>query len=254
MAGMFTTRELQKLLQVDRSTIYRMAEAGRIPAVKVGKQWRFPEEKVAAWLELQSVTNGDDQVAAGRMAGRSFADLVPAGCAQVLLDAFADTLGVTLIVTDLEGEPLTAPSHPIRLYQLLDETELRHSICKAKWKQLAQDPDPAPRFGPGFGGMQCARALVLNEGEIAIAMVVVFGIAPEEWPPPEETIRDMGVMMKMPASKVRKALSDVPQLDPPQRKRTLVAVQRCAEILTLIGKDRCGLVDRLRGISELSLL
>ncbi len=36
MAEFLTTRQLQEILHVDRTTIYRMAEAGRIPAVKVG--------------------------------------------------------------------------------------------------------------------------------------------------------------------------------------------------------------------------
>src|SRR3989304_7971 len=45
-----TTRDLQDLIRVDKSTIYRMAEDGRIPAVKIGRQWRFPADKVEAWL------------------------------------------------------------------------------------------------------------------------------------------------------------------------------------------------------------
>ena len=37
-----TTQDVQQLIRVDKSTIYRMAESGRIPAIKVGRQWRFP--------------------------------------------------------------------------------------------------------------------------------------------------------------------------------------------------------------------
>ncbi len=45
-----TTRDLQELIRVDKSTIYRMAEDGRIPAVKIGRQWRFPEAAVHEML------------------------------------------------------------------------------------------------------------------------------------------------------------------------------------------------------------
>ena len=38
MSGLLTTQQLQELIRVDRSTIYRMAEDGRLPAVKVGRQ------------------------------------------------------------------------------------------------------------------------------------------------------------------------------------------------------------------------
>ena len=45
-----TARDVQELIRVDRSTIYRMAESGRLPAIKVGRQWRFPADAVHAWL------------------------------------------------------------------------------------------------------------------------------------------------------------------------------------------------------------
>jgi len=38
MSELLTTHQVQDLLKVDRSTIYRMVEAGRLPAVRVGKQ------------------------------------------------------------------------------------------------------------------------------------------------------------------------------------------------------------------------
>ena len=37
-----TTRQLQEILHVDRTTIYRMADDGRVPAVKVGSQSAIP--------------------------------------------------------------------------------------------------------------------------------------------------------------------------------------------------------------------
>ena len=45
ISDLLTTKELQDVPHVDRTTIYRMAESGRIPAVKVGNQWRFPRQQ-----------------------------------------------------------------------------------------------------------------------------------------------------------------------------------------------------------------
>lgn len=45
-----TVDEVASLLKLTRVTIYRMAKAGDIPALKVGKVWRFPEEEIEAWL------------------------------------------------------------------------------------------------------------------------------------------------------------------------------------------------------------
>ena len=46
MTEMLTAKEVQEMLQVDRSTVYRMAEAGRIPAIKVGSSGVFRRSKL----------------------------------------------------------------------------------------------------------------------------------------------------------------------------------------------------------------
>ena len=51
MPDMLTAKDMQELLKVDRSTIYRMAEAGRMQAIKVGKKLRFPEDQLALWFK-----------------------------------------------------------------------------------------------------------------------------------------------------------------------------------------------------------
>ncbi|MGB9754636.1 helix-turn-helix domain-containing protein [Roseiflexus castenholzii] len=41
MNDLLTTREVQDLLKLDRTTVYRMLKEGRLTGVKVGQQWRF---------------------------------------------------------------------------------------------------------------------------------------------------------------------------------------------------------------------
>lgn len=48
-----TTEEVLKYLQVNLRTVYRLIKAGKIPAVRVGRQWRFRRTDVDAWLESQ---------------------------------------------------------------------------------------------------------------------------------------------------------------------------------------------------------
>jgi len=45
-----TTEEVLEYLQVNLRTIYRLIKAGRIPAVRVGRQWRFRKKDIDAWL------------------------------------------------------------------------------------------------------------------------------------------------------------------------------------------------------------
>jgi excisionase family DNA binding protein len=48
-----TTEEVLEYLQVNLRTVYRLIKAGRIPAVRVGRQWRFRKGDIDAWLESQ---------------------------------------------------------------------------------------------------------------------------------------------------------------------------------------------------------
>ena len=48
-----TTEEVLDYLQVNLRTVYRLIKAGKIPAVRVGRQWRFRKRNIDAWLESQ---------------------------------------------------------------------------------------------------------------------------------------------------------------------------------------------------------
>jgi excisionase family DNA binding protein len=48
-----TTEEVLDYLQVNLRTVYRLIRAGKIPAVRVGRQWRFRKRDIDAWLESQ---------------------------------------------------------------------------------------------------------------------------------------------------------------------------------------------------------
>ena len=48
-----TTEEVLEYLQVNLRTVYRLIKAGKIPAVRVGRQWRFRKRDIDAWLHSQ---------------------------------------------------------------------------------------------------------------------------------------------------------------------------------------------------------
>lgn len=71
MDNLLTVKEVAALLRVSAQTLYKMLEQGGIPAVKVGSQWRFEQDKVRAWLEAQranptSNENSSDPTLNGR--------------------------------------------------------------------------------------------------------------------------------------------------------------------------------------------
>src|SRR3954454_22302489 len=116
-----TTEEVLEYLQVNLRTVYRLIKAGKIPAVRVGRQWRFRKRDIDAWLESQR-PRGGRAPAAGRTT------TPPAGRARVLVvddeasirDLLAKTLALAEYDVDLapDGRSALAPLRVIP-YDLL---------------------------------------------------------------------------------------------------------------------------------------
>jgi excisionase family DNA binding protein len=65
-----TTEEVLEYLQVNLRTVYRLIKAGKIPAVRVGRQWRFRKRDIDAWLDTQRPRGDRTPSASDRPAAR----------------------------------------------------------------------------------------------------------------------------------------------------------------------------------------
>ncbi|PYR89766.1 MAG: AlpA family transcriptional regulator [Acidobacteria bacterium] len=48
-----TTEEVLGYLKITPRTIYRLIRSGELPAVRIGRQWRFRPSDLDRWLERQ---------------------------------------------------------------------------------------------------------------------------------------------------------------------------------------------------------
>lgn len=46
-----TLEEVARFLRLNKSTIYRMAREGTLPAWKLGNVWRFKKDAIEDWIE-----------------------------------------------------------------------------------------------------------------------------------------------------------------------------------------------------------
>jgi excisionase family DNA binding protein len=46
-----TIDDLSTYLQVSKSSLYKLAQEGKLPGQKVGKHWRFRRETIDGWLD-----------------------------------------------------------------------------------------------------------------------------------------------------------------------------------------------------------
>lgn len=51
---LLTTEQVARYLDVDKFTVYRLVVQKKLPAFKVGNQWRFKRELLEKWLQKNS--------------------------------------------------------------------------------------------------------------------------------------------------------------------------------------------------------
>ena len=49
-SSVFTIEDLAGYLKISKSTLYKLAQRGALPGVKVGRHWRFHKGAVDDWL------------------------------------------------------------------------------------------------------------------------------------------------------------------------------------------------------------
>jgi excisionase family DNA binding protein len=58
---LLTTDQVARYLKVDKFTVYRLVAQKRLPAFKVGNQWRFRKKMIDAWLLEHSNLEENDK-------------------------------------------------------------------------------------------------------------------------------------------------------------------------------------------------
>jgi excisionase family DNA binding protein len=111
-----TTEEVLEYLQVNLRTVYRLIKAGKIPAVRVGRQWRFRKRDIDAWLDSQRSRTPETLVIPPAAAvGRDSRQRV------LVVDdeaSIRDLLAKTLALAEYDVD--TAPDGPAALDRLRD--------------------------------------------------------------------------------------------------------------------------------------
>lgn len=257
MTKMLTANQVQTLLHVDRSTIYRMADDGRLPAIKVGRQWRFPAAKIEAWLQGQGVIQSQAEISAESIPistpSRDLTAILPLDCVQPLQDTLADALGIMLVITDMAGNPVTQVSNRCGLFNSLADVPILWQMCRDHWHKMAASLDMQPRWQRSELGLICARGLI-RVGPTIQGMVFLGGIAPEQWPLTGEAEQKLADQLGISAARLAKYLPDVFYLSAEKQAHALSLIQPTANIISHIIAERSQLLDKLNAIKQLATL
>ncbi len=241
---LLTTKQLQDLLQVDRITIYRMLNDGRLRGFKVGGQWRFSRQEIEQWLQGQRADLKseeayfplDDQ-------GTSPLQALSLSCVQAIQGLCADALDIATVTIDLEGNRLTEVSNSSEFCSLILATDAGHSRCVSAWSELDNG-----QIHHCHAGLFCtSKEIQVNDQRIAITAGCQF--ATPAWQPDLAALADDLGLDKQALESAAGTVRRMPEDSLPRISRLL---QQAASTFSEIGHERRKLLSRLQHIAEMS--
>jgi excisionase family DNA binding protein len=152
MDDILTARQVQNILKVDRITIYRMLQDGRLKGIKVGAQWRFTRQ------EVERLLSGDTPVPTAEELSPEATPGFPTHCVQTIQDLFSAVSQISALVVDATGEPLTQPSSPCAFCQLVQQSPDGLEACQASWREIARQALTGRKFFTCHAGAQYMAA------------------------------------------------------------------------------------------------
>jgi excisionase family DNA binding protein len=247
MEDLLTTRQVQELLHVDRITVYRMLSDGRLKGVKIGQQWRFPSREVDRLLSGTPAAAESGQV--------EMDSNFPAHCVQAIQDLFADVSQVGAHVIDLQGEPLTQPSHPCSLCQTLGACPAGQAACRASWKEFAVSGIDGNKFFTCHAGLHYVGASIIEKGQ----PIGLFLAGPFYWQAAEpheesERMHRLAGTYDLDLETLREAAQAIPVITAQQQSQVESWPFTAARAVQSILVERTGFVERLQQIANLTQL
>ncbi|NNJ09538.1 helix-turn-helix domain-containing protein [Chloroflexales bacterium ZM16-3] len=245
MNELLTAREVQDILKVDRTTVYRMLKDGRITGVKVGQQWRFSRESVSSIL---SGTSSPEPQLPLRPT-----DVLPLHCIQPIQDVFAEVAGLGAITVAPDGVPLTTPSGSCAFCSLIQASPQGQLACQESWRRLAQAAPGA--ISTCHAGLCYAHAPIRVDGE-TVALLVAGQFHTDQ---PESThtaaqLAQLSDSYGLDLAALAEAASSIPALSPRARAQISGWLARVAGTFETIAHERATLIGRLRRIAEMTIL
>jgi excisionase family DNA binding protein len=247
MEELLTTKQVQELLQVDRTTIYRMINDGRLTGVKIGKQWRFPKGEVKALLSgVKKIKPQDTPFST---------DVLPLHCIQSIQDVFAEIGEIGSITVSPSGEPLTKMSNPSNFCNLILSTEKGRKGCMESWYQLSKQPTNHTGTFTCHTGLQCIFARIeIYDRLSALLLACQFKTNDVIEPENEEFISQLAKKFNLDQNELLTAFEDIPIIDPYTKSRISKWLEKVANTFEDIGVERADLISRLKQISAMSTL
>lgn len=138
-----TVKEVAEYLRMNPRTVYKLAQAGKLPGVKIASQWRFKKGLVDEWLELEmrrlTSTHLTRLEEAHGERSPALSDLLTQNTISLELRSFTKSDVLKELVELSLGSGLVRTSD-----LLLDAIRQRESLCSTGVEKGVAIPHPRP--------------------------------------------------------------------------------------------------------------
>jgi len=246
METYLTTKQVQDLFKIDRITVYRMLQDGRLKGVKIGNQWRFPQREVDRLLtgavpeiEVESETESES--------------IFPIHCVQTIQDLFTSVSRCTSLTVDNQGEMVTEISQPGPFCQLLLSTEKGKEICKASWKSMAEQINTRSEIFTSHAGLKFFGSVIISQNKKQGAFLSgEFYFADDDEIKTEEQVREIARKCGLPEQDLIDAAHQVRRLTKQEQEHLALQPAAAANAVESILNERGSFMQRLQQIANLT--
>ena len=244
MAELLTTKQMQERLKIDRVTVYRMLNDGRLKGHKVGNQWRFPQSEIDRVMGVASAPeeNNVDVIAD-----------FPSGCIKEVQDIFAGIIGIGAVTVTLQGTPLTEPTYSNPFCKMILASESGRLACQASWREIALRVTGRPNHQVCHAGL-CYKRSAISEDESPQAWLIAgqYYLHKPDKGKEADRVKSLAEKHNIPADQLQQAAHKIPVLSRRQQDQVQEWTPKVAATFQSILCERSDLMGRLQRIAELS--
>lgn len=242
MENYLTTRQVQELFKVDRITIYRMVQDGRLKGVKVGTQWRFSQREVERLLSAEAPAPETDSDSA-----------FPTHCVQTIQNLFTSVSTVSGLVIDNTGKPVTQISEPCQFCQLMQSSPTGRAACLTSWAAFARQAKDKPQRFTCHAGLDYLSAPVIDQGKLQGQFLAgEFYWSPPQAADEQARCQQLAELHNLELNELQAAVRSIHSLSAEQRDHLTAQPAAAARAIESILSERTSFLNRLQQIASLT--
>lgn len=244
MENYLTAKQVQNLFKVDRITVYRMLQDGRLKGIKIGNQWRFSQTEVERMLNGISLTDETETDAD---------NIFPVHCVQTIQNLYSSVSKTNALVINQNGERVTTISKQSKFCNLIQSTATGLGACQASWKSFVSQKSNKGQMLICHAGLRYFGALIENQNVTqGMFLSGQFLDQTVESQQMVEKCRELAKKYDLDPKELMDALTEIPVLSEDQKSHLLDQPQAAASAVESILAERSSFLNRLKQIANLT--